>query len=146
MKTLKTTAWNGQRYRRAYFDDGTPLGSSTNPECQIDSIPQSWSIISHAGDPERARRAMAAVEQRLVRLDAKAIQLFDPPFDKSTLNPGYIKGYIPRCTREWRSVHARGDLGRDGFRSMGENDRAWDLFDLICPCRSWSYRRPNRYL
>ncbi len=92
---IESQAWDGNWYRRAYFDDGTPLGSATNDECQIDSISQSWAIISGAGEPERARKAMAAVNERLVRRDAKLIQLLSPPFDKSDLEPGYIKGYVP---------------------------------------------------
>jgi len=92
---IEAQAWDGAWYRRAYFDDGTPLGSSSNDECQIDSISQSWAVISKGGDPVRARQAMAAVDQRLVRRDKQIIQLLDPPFDKSDLEPGYIKGYIP---------------------------------------------------
>ena len=74
-----------------YFDDGTPLGSATNAECQIDSLPQSWAVLSHAGDPERRRRGLAALNARLVRRDLRVIQLFDPPFDHSDLEPGYVK-------------------------------------------------------
>ncbi len=92
---IEAQAWDGAWYRRAYFDDGTPLGSSTNDECQIDSISQSWAVISGGGDPVRARLAMTAVDQRLVRRDARLIQLLDPPFDRSELEPGYIKGYVP---------------------------------------------------
>jgi len=94
-QNIEEHAWDGQWYRRAYFDNGQPLGSSENPECQIDSLPQSWSVISGAGNVERTRQAMQAVDARLVRRDARLIQLFDPPFDRSSLNPGYIKGYIP---------------------------------------------------
>jgi cellobiose phosphorylase len=78
-----------------HFDDGSPLGSQSNEECQIDSIAQSWSVLSGAGDGKRARRAMDAVYQRLVRQDDALIQLLDPPFDKSALDPGYIRGYVP---------------------------------------------------
>jgi len=78
---------------RLISDMGEPLGSQSNPECQIDSLPQSWSVISGAGDPARSRQALQSVDQRLVRREAGLIQLFDPPFDKSALNPGYIKGY-----------------------------------------------------
>ncbi|MDB6065411.1 MAG: Cellobiose phosphorylase, partial [Pedosphaera sp.] len=94
-RNIEQHAWDGQWYRRAYFDNGEPLGSQTNPECQIDSLPQSWSVISGAGDATRSRQAMQSVDQRLIRRDAALIQLFDPPFDQSPLNPGYIKGYIP---------------------------------------------------
>src|SRR5204863_6783777 len=91
-QAIEASAWDGQWYRRAYFDNGEPLGSASNPECQIDSLPQSWSIISRAGDLARSKTAMAAVDARLVRRGDRLIQLFDPPFDKSPLNPGYIKG------------------------------------------------------
>ena len=92
---LEANAWDGAWYRRAYFDDGTPLGSAQNEECQIDAIPQAWAVISGVADPVRARSAMDAVQERLVRGDDKLIQLFDPPFDKGALQPGYIKGYVP---------------------------------------------------
>ncbi len=92
---LEANAWDGAWYRRAYFDDGTPLGSAQNDECQIDAIPQAWAVISGVADPARARSAMDAVYARLVRGDDKLIQLFDPPFDKGAMEPGYIKGYVP---------------------------------------------------
>ena len=126
-------AWDGQWYRRAYFDNGEPLGSQTNPECQIDSLPQSWSVISGAGDPERSRLALESVEQRLVRRDAGLIQLFDPPFDKSALNPGYIKGYIPGV-RENGGQYTHGAIWTAmAFALLGESERAWELFALLNP-------------
>jgi cellobiose phosphorylase len=126
-------AWDGQWYRRAYFDSGEPLGSQTNPECQIDSLPQSWSVISGAGDPPRSRLAMQSVDQRLVRRDAGLIQLFDPPFDKSAMNPGYIKGYIPGV-RENGGQYTHGAIWTAmAFALMGESERAWELFGLLNP-------------
>ena len=95
LKNIEANAWDGEWYRRAYFDDGTPLGSSQNDECQIDSISQSWAVISEGGDPLRASQAMTSVDTRLVRRDTQIIQLLDPPFDQSELEPGYIKGYVP---------------------------------------------------
>src|SRR5205823_1572632 len=92
---IEAHGWDGEWYRRAYFDDGTPLGSATNPECQIDSISQSWSVLSGAAPCDRSRIAMDSVNKRLVRTNDRLIQLLDPPFDKSNLNPGYIKGYVP---------------------------------------------------
>src|SRR6185503_6029931 len=94
-ENIENYAWDGQWYRRAYFDNGEPLGSASNPECQIDALPQSWAILSGVSDPKRARTAMDAVAHRLVRREARLIQLLDPPFDKSPLDPGYIKGYLP---------------------------------------------------
>ena len=125
--------WDGGWYRRAYFDNGEPLGSATNPECQIDSLPQSWSVISGAGEPERSRQAMNAVDQRLVRRQAGLVQLFDPPFDKSALNPGYIKGYIPGV-RENGGQYTHGAIWATmAFALMGDNDRAWELFTMLNP-------------
>jgi cellobiose phosphorylase len=92
---LEAHAWDGAWYRRAYFDDGTPLGSAANDECRIDALPQAWSVISGAGDPDRGRRAMAAVDERLVDPAGRLIRLFTPPFDRGGLEPGYVKGYVP---------------------------------------------------
>jgi cellobiose phosphorylase len=132
-QNIEQHAWDGQWYRRAYFDNGEPLGSSTNPECQIDSLPQSWSVISQAGSPQHARQAMQAVDQRLVRRDAGLIQLFDPPFDHSSLNPGYIKGYFPGV-RENGGQYTHGAIWATmAFAQMGDTDRAWDLFALLNP-------------
>jgi cellobiose phosphorylase len=132
-KNIELHAWDGQWYRRAYFDNGEPLGSATNPECQIDSLPQSWSVLSAAGEPERARQAMQAVDERLIRRDAGLIQLFDPPFDKSALNPGYIKGYIPGV-RENGGQYTHGAIWTVmAFAKMGETERAWDLLSMLNP-------------
>ena len=132
-QNIEQHAWDGQWYRRAYFDSGEPLGSQTNPECQIDSIPQSWSVISGAGDPSRSRQAMQSVDRRLVRRNAKLIQLFDPPFDKSPLNPGYIKGYIPGV-RENGGQYTHGAIWTAiAFALLGESEHAWELFALLNP-------------
>jgi cellobiose phosphorylase len=130
---IELHAWDGGWYRRAYFDNGEPLGSATNPECQIDSMPQSWSVISGAGEPQRSRQAMTAVDKRLIRRTDKLIQLFDPPFDKSSLNPGYIKGYIPGV-RENGGQYTHGAIWATmAFAIMGDHDRAWELFALLNP-------------
>jgi cyclic beta-1,2-glucan synthetase len=132
-ENIEKNAWDGQWYRRAYFDNGEPLGSKTSLECQIDSLPQSWSVISGAGDTQRSRQAMNAVDQRLIRRESKLIQLFDPPFDKSPLNPGYIKGYIPGV-RENGGQYTQGAIWTAmAFALMGENERAWELFALLNP-------------
>jgi cellobiose phosphorylase len=132
-QNIEQQAWDGEWYRRAYFDNGEPLGSKTNEECQIDSLPQSWSIISGAGDPQRSRDALLAVQQRLVRPDARLIQLFDPPFDKSALNPGYIKGYIPGV-RENGGQYTHGAIWTTMATALiGETERAWELFALLNP-------------
>ena len=132
-ENIERNAWDGTWYRRAFFDNGEPLGSQSNPECQIDSLPQSWSVLSHAGNPSRSRQAMHAVYQRLVRRDAGLIQLFDPPFDTSALDPGYIKGYIPGV-RENGGQYTHGAIWTAmAFAHMGETERAWELFGLLNP-------------
>ncbi len=130
-QNIEQGAWDGQWYRRAYFDNGEPLGSHVNPECQIDSLPQSWSVISGAGEPTRSRQAMQSVDRRLVH--AGLIQLFDPPFDTSSLNPGYIKGYIPGV-RENGGQYTHGAIWTAmAFAMMGESERAWELFAMLNP-------------
>ena len=132
-RNLESHAWDGEWYRRAYFDNGEPLGSRGNPECQIDSLPQSWAVLSGAGDPHRSRQAMESVNRRLVRRDDRLIQLFDPPFDQSDLNPGYIKGYIPGV-RENGGQYTHGAIwAAMAFARMGETERAWELFALLNP-------------
>ncbi len=88
-------AWDGEWYRRAYFDDGTPLGSKENAECRIDAIAQSWAVLGGGTDPARARQAMESAEKHLVRRDDRMILLLTPPFDTMTPSPGYIQGYVP---------------------------------------------------
>lgn len=132
-QNIEKHAWDGQWYRRAYFDNNEPLGSKVNPECKIDSLPQSWSVISGAGDPKRSRQGLDAVDQRLIRRNAQLIQLFDPPFDQSPLDPGYIKGYIPGV-RENGGQYTHGAIWTAmAFALLGENERAWELFTLLNP-------------
>ncbi len=132
-RNIEQHAWDGDWYRRAYFDDGTPLGSHINPECQIDSISQSWSVLSGAGEPTRSNTAMASLNQRLVRRDAALVQLLDPPFDKSELNPGYIKGYVPGV-RENGGQYTHGAIwAAMAFAAVGDKTRAWELFNMINP-------------
>src|SRR5581483_5984168 len=132
-ENIERRAWDGGWYRRAYFDDGRPLGSAENPECQIDSLPQSWAVISGAGDPGRARQAMNAVDERLVRRDKKLIQLFDPPFDKSTLNPGYIKGYLPGVRENGGQYTHAAVWTIMAYALQGDAERAWELLRMILP-------------
>ena len=116
---IEEHGWDGEWYRRAYFDDGTPLGSATNAECQIDSISQSWSILSGAGTNGRMVQAMENLDRRLVRRDARLIQLLDPPFDKSALNPGYIKGYVPGVRENGGQYTHAAIWAVDGIRRDG---------------------------
>jgi len=132
---IEQHGWDGDWYRRAYFDDGTPLGSATNEECQIDSIAQSWAVLSGAADPERARRAMDEVDRRLVRREQGMIHLFDPPFDTSALEPGYIKGY-PSGVRENGGQYTHAAIWTVmAFAELGDTERAWELASLINPIR-----------
>jgi len=130
---VEQNGWDGEWYRRAYFDDGTPLGSAANDECQIDSIAQSWSVLSGAGDPARSRMAMDAVDKRLVRREHALIQLLDPPFDKSELNPGYIKGYVPGVRENGGQYTHAAIWAAMAFAALGDGRRAWELTAMINP-------------
>ncbi|MCH8531880.1 MAG: glycosyl transferase [Saccharospirillum sp.] len=130
---IEAQAWDGDWYRRAYFDDGTPLGSSSNEECQIDSISQSWAVISRGGDVHRARQAMNAVDQRLVRREKQIIQLLDPPFDKADLEPGYIKGYIPGVRENGGQYTHAAIWTTMAFAMLGDSERAWELYAMLNP-------------
>ena len=130
---VETAGWDGDWYRRAYFDDGTPLGSASNEECRIDSIAQSWGVISGAADPGRAARAMAAVEEYLVKRGDGLVLLFTPPFDRTPLDPGYIKGYLPGV-RENGGQYTHGALWSViAFAALGEGDKAAELFSILNP-------------
>jgi cyclic beta-1,2-glucan synthetase len=130
---LDHAGWDGSWYRRAYFDDGSPLGSSGNPECQIDSVSQSWAVLSGAGDPSRARLAMDAVDARLIRRDDGLVRLLDPPFDTSALDPGYIKGYGPGVRENGGQYTHAAVWAAMAFAECGDVDRAWDVWHLINP-------------
>jgi cellobiose phosphorylase len=131
--SIEESGWDGEWYRRAYFDDGSPLGSQSNQECQIDSIAQSWSVLSGAGDGKRARMAMDAIYRRLVRPDDALVQLLDPPFDKSDLDPGYIRGYVPGV-RENGGQYTHGAIWAVmAYAALGDSARAWELLAMINP-------------
>ncbi len=132
-RNIDQHGWDGGWYRRAYFDDGSPLGSMENPECRIDSIAQSWSVLSGAGNAEHTRLAMEAADQRLVHRDQGLIQLLDPPFDASDLNPGYIQGYVPGV-RENGGQYTHGAIWLAmAFVKLGDNRRSWELTAMINP-------------
>jgi cyclic beta-1,2-glucan synthetase len=132
-KALEQNAWDGQWYRRAYYDDGTPLGSAENRECQIDSIAQSWAVLSGAGREDRAQAAMEALYERLVRPEDRLLLLFTPPFDETPNDPGYIKGYPPGI-RENGGQYTHAALWATwAFAQMGQGTRAQALFDLLNP-------------
>jgi cyclic beta-1,2-glucan synthetase len=132
-RSIKKYGWDGEWYRRAYFDDGSLLGSARNPECQIDSISQSWSVLSGAGDGARSSLAMKAVDQRLVRREQALIQLLDPPFDKSDLNPGYIKGYVPGVRENGGQYTHAAIWVAMAFAALGDRGRVWELLAMINP-------------
>ncbi|MEP6948714.1 MAG: glucoamylase family protein, partial [Ginsengibacter sp.] len=130
---IRKQAWDGEWYLRAYFDNGTPLGSHNNEECKIDSIVQSWSVLSKAGDPDRILTAMQSADKHLVRKEDGLIQLFNPPFDKSDLNPGYIKGYVPGVRENGgQYTHAAIWLVM-AFAAIGDRKRTWELLQMINP-------------
>ena len=143
---IETNAWDGEWYKRAFFDDGTPLGSKDNTECQIDSISQSWAVISKSGDSARARQAMASVNNRLVQRDAQLIKLLDPPFDQSDLEPGYIKGYVPGVRENGGQYTHAAIWATMAFAMQGDNERAWELFGMLNPINhSESLEQVNIY-
>jgi cellobiose phosphorylase len=132
-QNIEKNGWDGEWYRRAYFDNGTPLGSASNEECQIDSISQSWSVLSGAGNPERSVVAMESASKRLVQRNNSLVQLLDPPFDTSDLNPGYIKGYVPGVRENGgQYTHAAIWLAM-AFAKLGDNDKAYDILSMINP-------------
>jgi cellobiose phosphorylase len=130
---IEKNGWDGEWYRRAYFDDGSPLGSAENAECRIDSISQSWSVLSGAGNSDRSRMAMEAVDSHLVRREHRLIQLLDPPFDTSELNPGYIKGYVPGVRENGGQYTHAAIWTTMAFARLGDARRAWELFSMINP-------------
>ncbi|WP_375706256.1 GH36-type glycosyl hydrolase domain-containing protein, partial [Bartonella sp. AA2SXKL] len=132
-KSLEENGWDGAWYRRGYFDDGTPLGSKINDECKIDTIAQSWAVISQMASPERQKQAMASMLEYLWDEKGDLIRPFWPPFDKSTLEPGYIKGYPPGI-RENGGQYTHGAIWSIlALAEMGENDKAYALFSMINP-------------
>jgi cyclic beta-1,2-glucan synthetase len=137
---LDQYGWDGEWYRRAYFDDGTPLGSSKNEECRIDSIAQSWSVIADGQSSSRAKRraqrrttAMESLYRHLVREDARLLMLLTPPFDKTEKDPGYIKGYLPGV-RENGAQYTHAALWAVLATALqGDGDRAFELYQMINP-------------
>jgi cellobiose phosphorylase len=132
-QNIEENCWDGNWYRRAYFDDGLPLGSASNDECQIDSISQSWAVLSGAAAPQRRQQAMDAVYAKLVCTKDKLVQLLHPPFDKSALNPGYIKGYVPGVRENGGQYTHAAVWTAMAFAAMKDGARAWELADMINP-------------
>ena len=131
--SLEREAWDGEWYRRAYFDDGTPLGSAANAECRIDSIAQSWGVISGAAEPARRARAMASVEKLLLRREEGLVLLFSPPFDHASPDPGYIRGYPPGIRENGGQYTHAAIWSVLAFAALGEGNKAAELFSLLNP-------------
>ncbi|MBU9888346.1 MAG: cyclic beta 1-2 glucan synthetase [Candidatus Omnitrophica bacterium] len=132
-KNIEEYAWDGQWYRRAYFDSGEALGSSMNSECRIDSIPQSWAVLSGAAQRDRARMAMDQVYVQLVDREHALVKLFDPPFDKALPKPGYIQGYVPGVRENGGQYTHAAVWAAIAFAALGDKKRAWELLEMINP-------------
>jgi cyclic beta-1,2-glucan synthetase len=133
--SVERNAWDGGWYRRGYFDDGTPLGSVASSECRIDAIAQSWAVISGAGDPAHAGRAMAAVEEQLIRRHDGLALLFTPPFDHTPVDVGYIKSYPPGLRENGGQYTHAATWTVIAWALRGEGDRAGELFAMLNPIR-----------
>ncbi|WP_447785442.1 GH36-type glycosyl hydrolase domain-containing protein [Stenotrophomonas bentonitica] len=132
-QNLEQHAWDGEWYRRAWFDNGTPLGSKQSEECRIDSISQSWSVLSGVAAPERAQQALDSLYTHLVKKDAQLIQLLDPPFDKTSEDPGYIRGYVPGVRENGGQYTHAAVWAAMAFAHQGDAARAWELAGMINP-------------
>jgi len=130
---IEKSGWDGEWYRRAYFDDGTPLGSKENTECRIDAIAQSWSVLSGAGGNERQKIAMNSLDKYLVKRDLKIIQLLDPPFDANGPNPGYIRGYVPGVRENGGQYSHAAIWALIAFAALRDREKVWELLSMIEP-------------
>jgi len=146
-ENLEREGWDGGWYRRAYFDSGEPLGSSLNNECMIDSIAQSWAVLSGAASKERAKKALNAVKEHLILSDAKLITLLTPPFDKNPINPGYIKGYVPGVRENGGHYSHAAIWILMAFAALKDKGQVWDLLPFVNPIHHsrtpedvWTYR------
>jgi cyclic beta-1,2-glucan synthetase len=137
---LEREGWDGEWYRRAYFDDGTPLGSAGNTECRIDSIGQSWAVMSGAAEPGRGGRAMAVVDQQLVRRPEGLVLLLTPPFDNPPHDPGYIRGYVPGIRENGGQYTHAAVWTVIAFAELGDGDKACELFRMLNPIARTSSR------
>ena len=133
LNAIETEGWDGAWYRRGTFDDGTLLGSASSDECRIDSIAQSWAVLSGAADPARARTAMASMTEHLVRPDPGLALLFAPPFDRTPLDPGYIKGYPPGLRENGGQYSHAAMWAVLAQAKLGNGDAAHDLFAMLNP-------------
>jgi cyclic beta-1,2-glucan glucanotransferase len=130
---IERSGWDGEWYRRAYFDDGSPLGSKENTECRIDAIAQSWSVLSGAASDERKMMAMKSLDKWLVKRDLKIIQLLDPPFDANGPSPGYIRGYVPGVRENGGQYSHAAIWTLMAFAALRDREKVWELFKMIQP-------------
>jgi len=146
LKAIDRSGWDGNWYRRAYFDDGSPLGSARNKDCKIDSIAQSWSVIAGGGDPQRARQAMESLDHYLVNREDGLCKLLTPPFDEGDSEPGYIKGYVPGVRENGGQYTHAAAWAIIALAKRGDGDKAAELFDLINPIHHTNtYREYMKY-
>jgi cellobiose phosphorylase len=132
---IDASAWDGEWYRRAWFDDGSPLGTAANAECRIDGIAQSWAVLSGVADAARSRLALQSLDRMLVDREARLVRLLAPPFEQSDPSPGYIQGYL-RGVRENGGQYTHAAVwAAMAFAAQGDNRRAWELFDMLNPIR-----------
>jgi cyclic beta-1,2-glucan synthetase len=132
-RALEDAGWDGEWYRRAYYDDGTPLGSRESDECRIDALAQAWAVLSGVASPERARRAMDSVERHLVSDGERLVRLLTPPFERTPHDPGYIKGYVPGVRENGgQYTHAALWVVR-AMAELGRHERAAALLSMLCP-------------
>ena len=145
-ENLNKNAWDGNWYRRAYFDDGTPLGSAENDECQIDSLSQSWAVISKAGEEDKTKRAMKALEKYLIKEESGMVFLLTPPFADSRLEPGYIKGYVPGVRENGGQYTHASTWVVLALAELGEGNKAWRVYNMLNPINHTnSYYECERY-
>ena len=143
---LEREGWDGEWYRRAFFDDGMPLGTAKDQECRIDSIVQTWGVISGAAEPARGARAMAAVDQYLVRRPEGLVLVLTPPFDRTAHDPGYIKGYLPGIRENGGQYTHAAAWTVLAFAALGDGDKAVELFRMLNPIsRTASRATVQRY-
>jgi cyclic beta-1,2-glucan synthetase len=147
IEALEREGWDGDWYRRGYYDDGTPLGSASSSECRIDSIAQSWGVISGAADQARATRAMAAVDENLILRDDGLALLFTPPFDRTKLDPGYIKGYPPGIRENGGQYTHAAIWSVQALAKLGDGDKAAELLSLLNPINhALTWAAAQRYM
>jgi cellobiose phosphorylase len=143
---IDANAWDGRWYLRAFFDDGRPLGSAQNTQCQIDLLPQAWAVISQAADPDRARQALETTLARLVDPDAAMIRLFEPPFDGTEMDPGYIRGYVAGVRENGGQYTHAAVWAVMAMARLGNAQEAWRLFSMLNPIRhADSHERASKY-